>query len=322
MSGAGPATTAGRRSFASSSRPTVGPSSAGPRPVVAHGCAAHRFTTVPAMLDGRRAVERAFDRAFRRALPTGALDTIAARRQTAGLTAAGQTKKGGMTPMAKNMRVHELAKELGMTNEEVVDLARTLGVPVKSHSSSLNEAYADMVRRRAVRDGLTRPEQPEEPKPAKKGGKKRRRSRRPTRPRRPPSRRRPRRDGPRRRRPRRRRPSARSPSRRPPSRSWPIATLAPAAGGRRARAGPGSRPRLVGHHLVAHGTHHHARRRSPTCPRRPRSPSRSSPPAAGHHARSRRPPPRPRREPAAPRAARARAGRRRRSPAEVATRPT
>ena len=38
-----------------------------------------------------------------------------------------------------------------------------LGVPVKSHSSSLNEAYADMVRRRAVRDGLTRPEQPQEP---------------------------------------------------------------------------------------------------------------------------------------------------------------
>ena len=70
--------------------------------------------------------------------------------------------------MAKNMRVHELAKELGMTNGEAVDLARTLGVPVKSHSSSLNEAYADMIRRRAVRDGLTRPEQPEEAKPAKK----------------------------------------------------------------------------------------------------------------------------------------------------------
>ena len=72
--------------------------------------------------------------------------------------------------MAKNMRVHELAKELGMTNGEAVDLALTLGVPVKSHSSSLNEAYADMIRRHAVRDGLTRPEQPEEAKPAKKGG--------------------------------------------------------------------------------------------------------------------------------------------------------
>src|SRR6476620_903511 len=71
--------------------------------------------------------------------------------------------------MAKNMRVHELAKELGMPNGEAVYLALTLGVPVKSHSSSLNEAYADMIRRRAVRDGLTRPEQPEEAKPAKKG---------------------------------------------------------------------------------------------------------------------------------------------------------
>ena len=59
------------------------------------------------------------------------------------------------------MRVHELAKELGMTNQEVVDLCGALGVPVKSHSSSLNEAYSDMVRRRAVREGLTRDEQPE-----------------------------------------------------------------------------------------------------------------------------------------------------------------
>ncbi|MFW2334625.1 translation initiation factor IF-2 [Ilumatobacter sp.] len=70
--------------------------------------------------------------------------------------------------MAKNIRVHELAKELGMTNAEAVDLCGVLGVPIKSHSSSLNEAYADMVRRRAVRDGLTRDEQPEEPKPEPK----------------------------------------------------------------------------------------------------------------------------------------------------------
>ena len=54
-----------------------------------------------------------------------------------------------------------------MTNAEAVDLCQVLGVPVKSHSSSLNEAYSDMVRRRAVRDGLTRPEQPPEPQPEK-----------------------------------------------------------------------------------------------------------------------------------------------------------
>ena len=70
--------------------------------------------------------------------------------------------------MAKNIRVHELAKELGMTNAETVDLCGKLGVPVKGHASSLNEAYADMVRRRAERDGLVRDEQPEEPKPVKK----------------------------------------------------------------------------------------------------------------------------------------------------------
>ena len=74
--------------------------------------------------------------------------------------------------MAKNLRVHELAKELGMTNAETVDLCGKLGVPVKSHSSSLNEAYADMVRRRAERDGLTRDEQPAEPEPEKKPAKK------------------------------------------------------------------------------------------------------------------------------------------------------
>ena len=65
--------------------------------------------------------------------------------------------------MAKNLRVHELAKELGLTNAEAVELCGVLGVPVKSHSSSLNEAYADMIRRRAHRDGLVRAEQPPEP---------------------------------------------------------------------------------------------------------------------------------------------------------------
>src|SRR5262245_4190794 len=59
-----------------------------------------------------------------------------------------------------------------MTNKEALDLAIDMGVPVKSHSSSIQEAQADRVRRRAIRDGLTRPEQPEEPKPVKKGAKK------------------------------------------------------------------------------------------------------------------------------------------------------
>jgi translation initiation factor IF-2 len=67
------------------------------------------------------------------------------------------------------MRVHELAKELGMTNTEMMELADRMGVGVKSHSSTLIEAQADRLRRRAEKDGLTRPEQPEEVKPAKKG---------------------------------------------------------------------------------------------------------------------------------------------------------
>ena len=69
--------------------------------------------------------------------------------------------------MAK-IRVYELAKELGMTNKECVDLCQTMGYGVKNHSSSLDSAYADQVRRRAEREGLTRPEQPVEEKPAKK----------------------------------------------------------------------------------------------------------------------------------------------------------
>lgn len=50
-----------------------------------------------------------------------------------------------------------------MTDVETLDLCGVLGIPVKSHSSSLNEAYADMVRRRAARDGLARTEAPVEP---------------------------------------------------------------------------------------------------------------------------------------------------------------
>ena len=66
------------------------------------------------------------------------------------------------------MRVHELAKKLGMTNAEMMALCEAMGVGVKTHSSTLIEAQADRLERRAVRDGLTRDEQPEEPKPAKK----------------------------------------------------------------------------------------------------------------------------------------------------------
>jgi translation initiation factor IF-2 len=73
--------------------------------------------------------------------------------------------------VAKKFRVHELAKELGLTNQEAVDLALGMGFPVKSHSSSLEEAYADQMRRKAHREGLVREQQPEETKPEPKKAK-------------------------------------------------------------------------------------------------------------------------------------------------------
>ena len=55
-----------------------------------------------------------------------------------------------------------------MTNTELLGLCNAMGVEAKSQSSSIIEAQADRLRRRAERDGLTRPEQPEEAKAAKK----------------------------------------------------------------------------------------------------------------------------------------------------------
>jgi translation initiation factor IF-2 len=62
----------------------------------------------------------------------------------------------------KNIRVYELAREMGMTNAEVLDLCVSLGVGVKSHSSGMVEAQADRVRRKADREGLKREVQSEE----------------------------------------------------------------------------------------------------------------------------------------------------------------
>jgi translation initiation factor IF-2 len=74
--------------------------------------------------------------------------------------------------LAKILRVHELAKELGMTNQETLDLCGKLGVGVKTQSSTIIDQQADRVRARAERDGLKRDVQPEEPKPVKKAAKK------------------------------------------------------------------------------------------------------------------------------------------------------
>src|SRR3954449_658562 len=76
--------------------------------------------------------------------------------------------KGLGRPLPGNIRVYELARELGLTNKECLDLCESLGIGVKSHSSSVVEPQADRVRRKAKREGLTRDVSPEEPKPVKK----------------------------------------------------------------------------------------------------------------------------------------------------------
>ena len=74
--------------------------------------------------------------------------------------------------MAKILRVHELAKELGMSNQETLDLCGKLGIGVKTQSSTIIEQQADRVRVKAEREGLVREKQPDEPKPVKKAAKK------------------------------------------------------------------------------------------------------------------------------------------------------
>lgn len=44
------------------------------------------------------------------------------------------------------IKVHELAKEFGMSSKELMAHLETLGIPVKSHATSLVDAYVDMVR--------------------------------------------------------------------------------------------------------------------------------------------------------------------------------
>ncbi|MFP5320516.1 MAG: translation initiation factor IF-2 [Acidimicrobiia bacterium] len=58
--------------------------------------------------------------------------------------------------------MYELARELGLENKETVDLCNALGIGVKSHSSSIVEAQADRVRRKAEREGLIREPRPDD----------------------------------------------------------------------------------------------------------------------------------------------------------------
>ena len=56
----------------------------------------------------------------------------------AGTTPARRCQRKAELVLAKNMRVHELAKKLGMTNAEMMALCDVMGVGVKTHSSTLS----------------------------------------------------------------------------------------------------------------------------------------------------------------------------------------
>ncbi|MHB8263579.1 MAG: translation initiation factor IF-2 [Acidimicrobiales bacterium] len=73
--------------------------------------------------------------------------------------------------MAGKVRVYELAKELGLTNKEALSLCESLGIGVKSHSSSMEVAQADRARRKAEREGLKRDAPPPEDEVPIEGGK-------------------------------------------------------------------------------------------------------------------------------------------------------
>ncbi len=46
-----------------------------------------------------------------------------------------------------SMRVHELAKEFGMTSKELIDRLTEMKIPAKNHASTLVEAYVDKIRK-------------------------------------------------------------------------------------------------------------------------------------------------------------------------------
>src|SRR6266705_618673 len=65
----------------------------------------------------------------------------------------------------KKIRVYELARELGVDNAVVLDLANELKIGVKSHSSSIDDPSADRIRRLADSKGQRKEPVVEEPEP-------------------------------------------------------------------------------------------------------------------------------------------------------------
>ena len=59
------------------------------------------------------------------------------------------------------VRVHELAKELGMENKELVDLLQKKNVDVKNHMSTLEEDVASQIRKERAGQAEKKEEKPE-----------------------------------------------------------------------------------------------------------------------------------------------------------------
>jgi len=52
--------------------------------------------------------------------------------------------------MSDRVRVYELARELGLANKEMIDLLQAEGIEVRSHASTIEPEYADLVRERII----------------------------------------------------------------------------------------------------------------------------------------------------------------------------
>jgi len=78
------------------------------------------------------------------------------------------TRETSGTALPKKIRIYELARELGLSNEETLELTTELKIGVKSHSSSIEDPMADRVRRLADAKGIRRDPIVEEPKAEKK----------------------------------------------------------------------------------------------------------------------------------------------------------
>ncbi len=76
-------------------------------------------------------------------MPAAGLGRAGGRSQRRGSMAKTAPKK----PVAEaQMRLHDLAKELGVSNKELLKLAQVLGMPIKSHSSTVTRGQADRLR--------------------------------------------------------------------------------------------------------------------------------------------------------------------------------